>query len=96
MGGAIFLGNASGRSVTVQVRAWYNGGGVYTSYDQALAAGQNVGESIPVSLTLAITGPEPYMNGLLPFTVGLAPEPSSFVLLGLGSLALLHFARRRK
>src|SRR5882724_8824869 len=40
--------------VTVQVRAWYNDGGLYTSYDQALADGQNVGESNPFSLTLAL------------------------------------------
>jgi hypothetical protein len=84
-------------NVTVQVRAWYNGGGLYTSYDQALAAGQNVGESIPVSLLLSFgASPPEYMNGLLPFTVGIAPEPSTFALFSLGSLALWQFARRRK
>jgi hypothetical protein len=83
--------------VTVQVRAWYSGGGLYTSYDQSMAAGQNVGESIPVPLILSFgAGFPPYMDGLLPFTVGTAPEPSSFVLIGLGGLALLQFARRRK
>lgn len=83
--------------VTVQVRAWYNGGGLYTSYDQALSAGQNVGESIPVPLFLSFgASPPPSMVGLLPFTVGIAPEPSTFVLFGLGGLALLQFARRRK
>jgi len=88
---------ALSHNVTVQVRAWYNGDGLYTSYDQALAAGQNVGESIPVPLFLSFgASPPPNMNGLLPFTVGLAPEPSSFVLLGLGGLTLLRFARRRK
>jgi hypothetical protein len=83
--------------VTVQVRAWYNGGGLYSSYTQALAAGQNVGESNPVSLPLAIGSQNPQpLDGLLPFTVGVVPEPSSFVLIGFGGLALLHFARRRK
>jgi hypothetical protein len=83
--------------ITAQIRAWYNGGGLYTSYDQALAAGQNVGKSIPVPLVLEYGSfPPPYMDGLLPFTVGIAPEPSTFALFGLGGLALLHFARRRK
>ncbi len=83
--------------VTVQVRAWYNGGGLYTSYSHARAEGQNVGESIPVSLILAIGSQNPTpLEGLLPFTVGIVPEPSSFVLIGLGGLALLQFARQRK
>jgi hypothetical protein len=82
--------------ITAQVRAWYNGGGLYTSYDQALAAGQNVGESIPVPVILRDPDPQPYMDGLLPFTVGIAPEPSTLALLGLGTLALIQFARRRK
>lgn len=84
-------------TVTVQVRAWYNGGGLYTSFDQARAEGQNVGESNPVSLGLAVGSEFPTpLDGLLPFTVGIVPEPSSFAFIGLGSLALLHFARRRK
>jgi hypothetical protein len=83
-------------TVTIQVRAWYNGGGLYTSYDQSLASGQNVGESIPVPVLLAVsTQSVPPLDGLLPFTVGVVPEPSSIVLLGLGGLALLQFARRR-
>src|SRR5258708_4953438 len=81
-------------TVTLQVRAWYNGGGLYTSYDQALAAGQNVGEAYPVSLFLALgAGAPPNLDGLLPFTVGVVPEPSVYALLGLGSLLLF---RRRK
>jgi len=80
--------------VTAQVRAWYNGGGLYTSYAQALAAGQNVGESIPVPVLLGVgTQNVPTLDGLLPFTVGLVPEPSIYALLGLGGLLLFH---RRK
>ncbi len=83
-------------TVSVQVRAWYNGGGVYSSYDQALAGGQNVGKSNPVVLTLAVGAPPPpQMNGLLPFTVAVVPEPSTFALVGLGGLALLLFRRRK-
>ena len=100
-GAGLFEGNnvtlPTTGTLTVQVRAWYNGGGLYTSYAQALADGQNVGESNPVSLPLAIGDQNPQsLNGLLPFTVGIAPEPSSFALIGLGSLALFQFARRRK
>ena len=91
-GGDVFLPTTG--IVTVQVRAWYNGGGLYTSYDQALADGQNVGESNPVSLTLALDAlPPTALDGLLPFTVGVVPEPSVFALLGLGGLLLF---RRRK
>ena len=80
--------------VTVQVRAWYNGGGLYTSYAQALADGQNVGESNPVSLTLALGASQPpFLDGLSPFTVGVVPEPSVYMLLGLGGLLLF---RQRK
>jgi hypothetical protein len=86
--GAVYLSAATGYNVTVQVRAWYNGGGVYTSYDQALATGQNVGESNPVSLTLADpTSPVTQMNGLLPFTVGNVPEPTSPALFGLAGFS---------
>jgi hypothetical protein len=96
--GVVYLSAATNLygPVTVQVRAWYNGGGAYTSYDQALAAGQNVGESNPVSLRLADpTSVVPEMNGLLPFTVGTVPEPSQLALLGLGGLSLWLFRRRK-
>jgi hypothetical protein len=83
-------------TVTVQVRAWYNGGGQYTSYAQALAAGQNAGESNPVAVSLAYgLGNPPVPDGWLPFTVGIVPEPSTFVLFGLGSVTWLT-ARQRK
>jgi hypothetical protein len=82
--------------VTVQVRAWYNGGGAYTSYAQALAAGQNVGESNPVSLRLADpTSVVPEMDGLSPFTVGTVPEPSEWALLGLSGLTWFKFRQRK-
>jgi len=91
---SVYLSSATGQVVTIQVRAWYNGGGLYTSYDQAFAAGQNVGEGNPVSVLLAqgLSLP-PFLDGLQPFTVGIVPEPSVFALLGLGGFLLL---RRRK
>jgi len=94
-GGIVYLAPASGIYVTVQIRAWYRGNGLYTSYAQALAAGQNVGESNPVAVQLAVglANPPPLV-GLLPFTVGVVPEPSTFLLVGLGGLGLLLFRPR--
>jgi hypothetical protein len=95
-GRGVYLSAASSNTVTIQVRAWYNGGGLYTSYAQALAAGHNVGESNPVSVYLAtgLANPSP-LDGLLPFTVGIVPEPSALVLFGLGGFALFLLQRRK-
>ena len=81
--------------VTFQVRAWYNGGGSYTSYAQSLASGHNVGESnlLPLFLT-APPGPVDNLYGLQPFTVGI-PEPSTFVLVFFAGSLLLLFRRRK-
>lgn len=92
-GGIPPVNGLSESTVTFQVRAWYNGGGLYTSYAQALAAGHNVGESnlIP-KLIILRPGPAMDLSGLQPFTVGI-PEPSTFVLAALGGAALLLFRR---
>jgi|WetSurMetagenome_2_1015567.scaffolds.fasta_scaffold560879_2 hypothetical protein len=93
-GGIVYL--PTNGVVTVQVRVWYNGGGLYTSYAQAQAGGQNVGESNPVSLYLSSPlGNPPYMDGLMAFSVGIVPEPSTFVLFGLGGVMWLTFRRRK-
>lgn len=94
-GGIVTLSTAGGARVTVQVLAWYNGGGQYSSYAQAKAAGQDVGESnlVPLDLALGLVPPTP-LDGLLPFTVGI-PEPSTFVLVALGGAALLLLRLRR-
>lgn len=95
-GRGVDLSAASSLAVTVQVRAWFNGNGAYTSYAQALAAGQNTGESNPVAVTLAydLGNPSP-LDGLLPFTVGIVPEPSTVALLGLAGFSLWLFQRRK-
>jgi len=92
-GPVVYLGSATSREVTVQVRAWYNGDGVYTSYAQASAAGHNVGEStlIPLMLGLPPSG-DPNMDCLAPFAVGV-PEPSTFALVLLGAASLLLLRR---
>jgi hypothetical protein len=85
-GGAVYLPTMG--TVTVQVRAWYSGGGQYTSYAQALAAGQNVGESNPVAVDLAYgLGNPPVPDGWLPFTVGIVPEPSTLGLIVAGGMS---------
>jgi len=72
-------------TVSVEIRAWWNGNGV-SSYAQALAAGYNTGESIPVSVTLATgVATTPAMEGLQSFTVGVVPEPTTLALCGLGA-----------
>lgn len=55
----VYLTPATNRTVTVQVRAWYNGHGAYTNYAQASAAGHNVGESNPVEIIMAIGSQDP-------------------------------------
>ena len=84
-----------GLELTFQVRAFYNGNGLFTTYEQAQAAGHNVGRSnlVPLFLTLP-PGPAGNLDGLLSFTVGI-PEPSTFVLAALGGAALLLFRRRK-
>jgi hypothetical protein len=84
-----------GSQVTVELHAWYNGGGLYRSYAEALAAGHNVGESNPVQLFLTFPPTAiQQQEGLQPFTVGI-PEPSMSALAGLGSVFLLLIQRRQ-
>jgi len=83
-------------TISVEVRAWWNGNGV-TSYAQSLAGGYNVGESIPVSVVLATGAAQPQaLEGLQSFTVvGVVPEPTTLALCGLGAASLLLFRRKK-
>lgn len=84
-----------GGSALVQMVGWK---GSETTYAAALAAGDPVGVSNPLTLTLP-TGPTStdltYLTGLQSFTITGVPEPSTFALAGLGAAALLIFRRRK-
>jgi len=92
-GNSVTLMNQVSFNVTVQLLAWFNGNGLYSSYAQALGAGQNVGRSnlLPLNATPA-PGPPTPLFGLQPFTVGI-PEPSSIPLIVIGVLSLIIFRR---
>lgn len=81
----------------LQLRAWDNLGGTITSWDQVLADPNILRGSSPVFQAPALGGqaPPPNMLGLQSFNIYAVPEPSTFVLAGLGAAALM-FIRRRK
>lgn len=94
---------APGVAARLQVRAWDNAGGAYTSFGQAVAGGAMVGSSAAFdSLPLGggnpptpapnIVGNTDPLNNMQPFS--LVPEPSVIALGVLGALALV--LRRRK
>jgi hypothetical protein len=109
-GGGYFLGGTQtvpgftpGTEITVQVRVWQSAAG--GSYSAALAnsgaftgTDGHFGYSQPIQITLGGgTIPNPNMVGLVGFPMQLSviPEPSTFVLAGLGVASLLLFRRRK-
>jgi hypothetical protein len=88
---------------TFQVRVWDNSSGLYATWAAALPAWQNgtiaAGVSPLLNLNAIIGGDfngAPYLAGLQSFNIYTAiPEPSSFVLAGLGAAGLLIFRRRK-
>jgi hypothetical protein len=86
-----------GQQAALQLRVWDTKGGTITSWSEALNSITYVGYSkVFTSQTLGGgTTPAPNMEGLESFNVYLIPEPSTFVLAGLGGAAVL-FLRRRK
>lgn len=96
-GGVIAIpGVGEGVSAFLQVRAWDNLGGTVTSWQQALDLGVDRGASaIFSSPNLGGNAPPPNMAGMQSFNIYTVPEPSTFVLAGLGAAALM-FIRRRK
>jgi hypothetical protein len=91
-------GVAVGGAATLQLRAWDNAGGTLLSYDLAAAAGRAAGKSVVFNIEGLVdaTNPAPpTMNGLRSFNITIVPEPSTFVLAGLGAAALVIFRRRK-
>lgn len=93
---SLALGNAA-----IQIRAWYNGG-LYATYEDALAAGANVGKSGVMTINLKDNLDPSGLSltdiGMPAFSVGttsVVPEPSTMVLAGLGAASLLMFRRRK-
>lgn len=79
---------------TFQVRAWNNAGGTITTWNDALVRGKSelftvagLGDGI---LTLPAN-----MENFRSFNIYTVPEPSTFVLAGLGAASLLIFRRRK-
>lgn len=84
-------------AATLQLRVWDNQNGAITSWAQALLAGALAGKSALFNLS-AIGGdlnPAPSIAGLTSFNIYAVPEPSTFVLAGLGAAGLLIFRRRK-
>jgi hypothetical protein len=93
----------NGSSASVQLAAWYNDGGVLTTYAAALAAGVPVGLSTIVNTTTG--GPNPSgpaatatdLPGTLGnFTVQTTPEPSTIALGIIGASTFLMRLRRKQ
>lgn len=91
----IVSGVGAAGAYTMQVNAWYNVG--YATYDAALAAGANAGRSGLFAVNVTAS-PTPVNSTVFPgfqVTGGIVPEPSTFVLAGLGIASLLLFRRRK-
>lgn len=84
-------------TATLQLRVWDNQGGTITTWAQAVLAGALAGKSAPWNVN-AIGGDvntPPFLTGIQSFNIYAVPEPSTFVLAGLGAAGLLIFRRRK-
>jgi hypothetical protein len=95
----------NGSPATVQLFAWYNEGGLITTYAQALADGLPIGASNPANVTLG--GPQvglpPTFPTVLPLAalgnfnvIGQVPEPSTIALGVIGASTFLMRLRRKQ
>jgi hypothetical protein len=97
------LGNvpADSAAATVEMAAWDNSSGLYSTWAQASVAwlGGLIAAGVSGPLTVnAIGGVQnsaPSLVGLQSFNLYTIPEPTSFALAGLGAAALMIFRRRK-
>jgi hypothetical protein len=98
-GGVIAIPNVSeGSTAALQLRVWDNAGGTITSWFQWInggAPGAGGMSKIFTSQPLGGNAPPPNMVGLESFNVYTIPEPGTYALIGLGTLALWLFRRRK-
>jgi hypothetical protein len=100
---ATIPGAASATPATMQIRAWYNGGGTIGSYEAAVLADMPAGESTTGSENIgggSVTPPDlpgpgntGVTGGITSFNVTGVPEPSTIVL---GVMGACSFLLRRK
>lgn len=94
-------GVAVGGTGTFQLRAWDNQNGTLTSWAAAEQAWNNgltaAGKSGLFEVAALTEAPNipPNMLGFRSFNLTIVPEPSTFVLAGLGAAALVIFRRRK-
>lgn len=92
------LANVAGDSTggaTLALRVWDNAGGTITSWDLATTRGESPLFNVTAAIGGALNTP-PNLVGLQSFNItSTVPEPSTFVLAGLGAAALLIFRRRK-
>ena len=89
----VLNGVAPGASAQLQVRAWDNAGGTITSFANAVTKGSSA-----MFLSQPLGGgivSSPDMTGWTSFNIYTVPEPSTFVLVGLGAAGLMIFRRRK-
>jgi len=87
-----------GGTGTFQIRAWDNNAGALTSYAAAVAANRPAGKSAlfdVAGLSDGVLNLPTDMANVRSFNINPVPEPSTFVLAGLGAAALVIFRRRK-
>ena len=84
-------------SATLQLRVWDNQNGTLGTWAQALLAGALAGKSAlwTVNSIGGDVNTPSFLTGIQSFNIYAVPEPSTFVLAGLGAAGLLIFRRRK-
>lgn len=95
LNGFVVPGIAAGEQAKLQLRVWDNAGGA--TFDTATFRAQSPMFTSGALGGVGTGGPvlTPDMTGWTSFNIYAVPEPSTFVLAGLGAAALLMFRRRK-